>query len=35
MNYPNLSALEITSHPEVKEIPNDTIISKVFLNNKE
>ncbi|WP_154388704.1 hypothetical protein [Helicobacter pylori] len=32
MNYPNLpnSALEISEQPQVKEIPNDTIISKVF-----
>ncbi|MFT2659352.1 hypothetical protein [Helicobacter pylori] len=25
MNYPNLSALEITSQPEVKEIPNELL----------
>ncbi len=34
MNYPNLpnSALEITSQPEVKEITNDTMISKVLMD---
>ncbi|EPZ73363.1 hypothetical protein [Helicobacter pylori] len=31
MNYPNLpnSDLEISEQPQAKEIPNDTIISKV------